>query len=621
MEYGQKRWYAEKGDERARCVVELVNDLATKQQSRKTRAMAGISLYEGKRLASLSAGAYCSTGALCGDDYDKLRWNIPRSLCQTVQAKISGKNKPKVQFVVTDGDWSAKRKAKKRDKFVEAQMHLAQGGFSDCWQLMQSVVLYALVVPGSAGIAKVFADYDRGKICIERVAPWEVYVDPQDAKYAAPRSIFHRYPADRDALESKHPGKTAIIQTAKKIEAGDLEVEEGARAVEQVWVYEAWHLGDGKKAGVHVSCVDGGELEHEEWKHDGFPFLVLRWAPELLGYWSQSLTEEVEAVNDEVNATLESMAEGQRKLSSGVLVIEDGSVPEEDAKSNDYRVIRYTRGRPPPQYTAPVPYSESTVQWLQMHVTKEYELPGVSQMSATSRKEPGVTAAVAMRTLADIETERFSVFYGAYEQLFVDLAKLICWAAGDLAEEYGDLSVNWPGQNFLQTLNWKDLDLPEDMYVIRPYAVSGIKNTPADRLSLAQDLVGANVMSQDAFSRVVQFLDTPGEFKRVNQQREWVGKLIEQWLDTTPDDEDFEFHPPIRWMVLEDAILQVAEEYFGALMEGVPDYNAQFFLQWMELCDKLLQERAQRQAALMAPGNLPPGSPTMAVTPEQQIMQ
>ncbi len=616
------RWWLETGKARATAIVALVEDLERAHATLGDRALNAICLYEGRQMPSLHPLAYYKAGAFSGDNFDQLTWNIPRSLAQTVQAKIAGVNRTKVNFVVTDGDWGQKRRAKRLDRFVEGQFYAPQGAYADAWQLMQRICLDALIIPGG-GFAKVTANYEEKHVQLERAFSWELFVDPDDARCGAPRTLVHRFAHDADAILERFPEAKDALWSARRAEDPAQDLRATMRAVKQIWVYEAWRLGSPAKPGVHTLCIDGHELFEEEWSEDRFPIVRLTWAQETLGWGAQSLVEEVAVLNDELNHTLQRMQEGERKTNA-VIMAAKGSVDAEAIESNEIaKVVEFDPNMPAPTYNAPPGFSDTTLQWLQLNKAAMFELPGVSQMAATSRKEPGIESAVAIRTMQDVQTERFSVFERAYETAFVDLARLIVAAVRQLAEESGeDITAKWHSGSFLKKIDWSACNLDEDQYVIRPDPVSGIKNTSADRLQLAQDLMQAGVLAPDAFARVVQYLDTPGEFGRVNKQREWVESQIEAWLDATPAAEDsgaFTFHPPIKFMVLEDALLQVVEAYFSALVDGAPDYNLSFFLQWMEFCDKELQERAARAQALAAPPPLAPPPATMAGSPAPPV--
>jgi hypothetical protein len=125
-------------------------------------------------------------------------------------------------------------------------------------------------------------------------------------------------------------------------------------------------------------------------------------------------------------------------------------------------------------------------------------------------------------------------------------------------------------------------------------------NTPADRLQLASELYDRGILSQDAFMRVIQAKDIDSELERTNTQYQLIDRYIEDWLEATPEaeaDGSFRYRPPIKWMQLPEAIVQVGRAYLAADLDNAPEYNLDFFLRWMGEADAKIQElAAQRQA-------------------------
>jgi len=599
-QYGQERWW-KASDETAHTHVTAIADWLWQDQTAfRTRCLEALSLFEGKRLPGLSASAYLNSGTLEGDDFDAYYWNVPRSLVQTITAKIAGRQRPKPSLVCSDADWQTKRRAKKLERFCEAQLHQPQGMHRDSWSLGIRTFLDAAVF--GFGCIKIFADSLVKRVVNERVLPWEILVDPVEAEKGEPLNFFHRYHYDKDALAERFPGKEEIINSAPDDEAEYW--GKGRRLARSALVYEAWRMPIGDTPGRHVICTKKGVLASREWKRQEPPFVFLRYSAELLGFGGQSLVEEAKTIAQEVNYTVERMREAERLCSNITITYEDGSVLNEEAlNSNEIGVkICIKPGSQMPVITAPNSFSDSSLKWLTLNFDKSFELTGVSQMTASSRKEKGVTAGVALRTLADMETERFSVVYSAYEHMMaVDIPRHQLASTRELAEREKDVMLRWPGQKFLTDLSWNDVSLEEDMYVIQPYAVAGIVNTPADRLQLAEDLYNSGQISSDSYKRIIQFKDPESELEQQNTQYSVIEKYIESWLEATPESQDegtFRYRAPIPFMDHAAALLQAARAYMVAELEGAPDWNLQFFLTFMEQCDLQIQKVAARQAAI-----------------------
>jgi hypothetical protein len=90
-----------------------------------------------------------------------------------------------------------------------------------------------------------------------------------------------------------------------------------------------------------------------------------------------------------------------------------------------------------------------------------------------------------------------------------------------------------------------------------------------------------------------------------------MDRTIERWLDATPEqiatqmyDVDKGIHmvmtDGMKWMRLEDAIVQVADGFMDAVLDDAPDPIKQFFLSWLSMADTALQEKQKAAAAAQA---------------------
>ena len=598
-------------------VCAIAKSLRDDQSSRRTRAIAAISTFEGRRLSALSPFAYFKAPA-----YEDLDWNIPRSLCQTVQAKIAGLQRPKAQFMVTDADWQTKRRAKRLDRFVEGQMFQRQGIYETAWDLGTDVFLDACIQ--GMGVIKVFADVDANKVQLERVFHWELHTDPQEAENGQPQNLFHTYAYDRRKLLKRFPEKRDAINAARGIE-DEREYEmlrdysTTRRVADMVLVTEAWNL----SAGKHAICINGATLAFEDWTRDEFPFVWVRWCKERMGFHATSLIEEVESIAREVNRTIVKMQESER-LNTTILDVEDGQYMDEDLESNEaFTIIKRKPGTPPINIHTPNSYGESTLNWLKMNVEQMNALSGVSQMSQRAEKPSGVTAAVALRALADMQSERFSVVTRQYEQIYVSLARHIVACTRELAAENDDFAARWPGQRFVREIKWSDADLDESMYTVRVYAVSGLVNSPTDRYSTAQDLYNGGVIQADTLLRMIDMGDIEREKSRLMAQSEFVEDLIDRYLDAMPDDESFEYESPEPFIIHELAIAQVGQAYLEAKLDRAPEFNLELLRRFITECEMQVQKKTQRMAelqAMAAGAAVQPPTPQVAPTAQPAPM-
>lgn len=629
-----QRWNEVASDDDAGAQVAAIAEwLRGNDTMRLARCQDDLSLYEGCKLPGLAPAAYLRTGPYTTDLYQRLTWNIPRSLCQTVQAKIGGKNRPKVSFVTSAASWRQRRRAYHLDRFAEAQFHLRQGQYGNIWELGTLILLHSLVL--GDGFGYVYADDAEQQVCVEPIFPWQLFVDPNDAAQGRPQCLFLVRPFDRDRLMARYKGdadKVTAIKNAKCIGADDKDSSDqyykgGVRSADQIRVYDAWVLPTGKgedgkpSGGQHLRYIDGKTLDRVAWKRTEFPLVHLKWAAEIQGWWAKSLVGEVRSIADEINAIVQRLSDCVKRTQKAVWLIPEDSVKDGDLKGNEDSInVEYDPAIGKPECVSPPPFDAATIDWLRMNLEQCYGIPGVSQMSATARKEQGVTAAIAMRTVQDVETERLGTQQNGYELFYVDLCRHMIACTRELAEKNPNYAVTWPGESFLKEIKWRDVDLPDDQYVMRPDPVNNLKNTPTDRLQLAQDMFGAGVFSKASLDQSILYLNTKDHLTGGgDKQEKLIERYIESWLDATPErleSGEFKFRSPFPYLNMPAAMLQVAEAYVEAQLDEADDFNLDFFLRWLEQADSIVAERAAKQqgAALptsgltssAAPGAMPP---------------
>lgn len=599
------RWYDMGDEECAREVASIVEWIDENQQPLRQRALDMLSLYEGRRISALDPAAYGASIPYTDDGYSRLYMNAGRMVVHGIVAKVAGRLRPKCQMVASGADWPTKLRAKRLERFVEAQMSQPQGRYRDGWALALRAFQDATIAIGR-GTLKIFADRDEERVVIERVLPWETFTDARETRSGArPLNRFQRVYWERDRLASKFPEFEGQIMAAKS--AQDFARAPGSRRLaDSVAVYEGWRLPFSEdKPGRHVICIDGCMLASDEWTRNEFPFVDVYWSEEFLGDGGTSLLEEIKPSVDEINYTAERMREMERLAGNVFGSFEEGTLDPELLKLNENGIfIPRTPGSAPPTFNIPSGFGPTTLQWFELNWAKCFQLSGASEASTTSRKEPGVTSGVALRTVAAIETERFSVQANAYEHMCgVDMPRHIIACTRELAEENPRFAAQWPGGRFLEEIPWKEADLDEDKYVIQPYAVSGVVNTPQDRLQLGQDLFNAGIIGKDAFLRIIEYKDFESEVQRQGTQYSLVERYIEQWRNATPEaqeDGSFRYRAPIPFMNHAAAIVQVADAYMAAELDGCPDWNLQFFVSFMKDCDAQIQKVAAQSAQLQA---------------------
>ena len=624
------RWWRLEGSALAGAVGAICYTLENSDGTRRTRYTSALRHYEGRAVLLDEASYYCNIDVV----YESPIYNVSRSACDTAKADIAGRQKPKPIFVTTGGDWRARRKAKKADKYCEGQMSQRQGRYANCWELMTEVFHDSAKLGN--GIAKVTPDVNRKKILVERVFPWELFVDPREARYGAPQNLFHRYSMETDiALETfvEFGEDGEPLDNPENMEAyrGILSAQkprsDSTKIIEAVIVNEAWRLPLGDKIpGKHVICVEGAILFEEEWTEPEFPFVMLSWENDTVGFWATGLIEAHQVQHVILNESAMALAKRMQICSTKRVYYDPDAVePEHLSRGGESEIqIPVKDLTRIPVETSTVPATQEEFAWVGQNIDRYFQFSGVSQQSAQATKSPGLTAAVAIEAENDLGSQRFMPKARAYEEAFATLGRLIISATRRIAKENrGSFPVKWPGKRFLMEYDWKDVSLAEDMYEIRVATISALWRDPAMQLQVAQDLHQGGIINRETFLQMAQLPDLEGLMNRETAEREFLEELFDRYLDSMDDSELEEaggYEAPEPFITNKPAAMWLAvSTYWEARRDKAPLYCLSLLERWISQLDKLIAPAPQQMGSPEAPGAIMGAQgPAMPTAPGMQ---
>lgn len=550
-----------------------------------------------------------------------IAWNMSKSLVGTVISRVGGSQVPRVQFVTSDATWQTRRKGKKLDQFIDA-LFLAHCQSYDSVHDLCVAILRDACVWGD-GVAIVSADERLGKVAFERAYPWEFCVDPRDSRYGAPSQMCRTHPATVRELVAIYPDLEEEIEAAPALTLQDMDSEVWTYTTSTMHhdariVHDIWLSAEGPDdPGRHIRVLDDSTtLVDEEWEMDSPPLAWIHYDRPMVGLWSGALVDDIAPAEDELNLNLQRISRAIRCTSLNTILVQEGSVDlDKIASTTDAAVVTYT-GQVPPQLEAAAVVNPSLVEWIKMQQAACHDLPGISEMAATAEKQPGLNSGVAIRAANGVQSLRYAWLYRQVECWHMQAARLAIAACRRLAEADVDFMASWPGAGFLRQIPWSSIDLDDSQYTMQMHPTGGGKNTPADRMQRAEELLGMGLITPDIYREITSGTqDIEWASDQASRQHELIERYIDQWLDATPeqiasgwiDEEKGQalLPAPIKWLDLPSAITQVAEAYIEAELDGAPDSSRQLMLEWLDLCDAEAKAQQARRAAAEAP---PPGA-------------
>jgi hypothetical protein len=481
---------------------------------------------------------------------DRPTMNVVQSCVDTLVSRLT-QSRPRPIFLTDNGDYKARNLAKQLNQFVMGEFYRTKAYDLGTQALRDAAVL-------GTGCLKVYEGQDK-KVHIERVLFTELLVDPNDGLYGDPRQMYQLKLVDREVLVEMFPDKANDIMRAEQAYP-DTAGDSSKTASDQVMVIEGWHLPSGPDAGDgrHVIACTNVTLLDEEYNKEKFPFVFLHYSQRLLGFFGQSLAEQLMGTQVEINKLLMTISRSINLVGVPRVFVEDGSKVVKAQLNNDVGSIVTYRGTKPVYEVAPCVPAEVYAQ-LQRLVDYAYQQSGISALSAASKKPAGLDSGAALREYDDLQSDRFATLSKRYDNLYVELAYQAIELAKDIAERDGSYSTVYPNKDGTREVNLPESDLLQDTYIIQCYDASSLPRDPAGRLQKIIEMIQSGMVSVQEGRRMLDFPDLEQQEKLANSGEERILYILDNII------EKGEYTPPDPFMDLNLAI-QISNQYYNLYM-------------------------------------------------------
>lgn len=595
-----KYWWTETKDHLPTTVTSHVRLLRDEQNIRLERCVLFSRMYSNVERPGFGPGQYATQRSS-----DALTLNIVKNMVDGAKSKL-GTRMPRTTFMTSGGTASQRRLAKDLTKFIDGAFYAA--GMYD----VAPTVFFDAELQGD-GFLKFYED-QTAKAAIEKVFPWEIVVDEQEAMYGKPRSLFQLKTVNRSVLIEEFPDFERELAVAEAIDSTRNTWSTNKRNT-TTQVIEGWHLPSGPNAtdGRHVIVCGNALLVDEPWKHDDFPFCHIQWSQDCMGFFGIGLAKELMGLQYEINELLNTI---QFSLKAGSimrwLVPKGSGVNESDLIDVIGSMIEHTPGLAP-QLVAYQAAHPDLFKQLESLITKAYEITGINRMTAQGADELGAnTSALARQELYAQQSERFASVTRSYEKLFLDGAKQILRIVRDIHERDGSYQVTALSKARLDKIDWKQIDLSEDDYVMQVFPTGLLSMHPAGRLEKVNELMRMGLITdKDIARKLLDFPDLENEIGNENS----LANLVDEWIEAML--ERHEWHSPESFMGpdgLTFAKTQATQAYFNAELQGEDPVGLELLRSFIEKCQETLDQiqqaamaQAQAQQAQSAPQGPPPG--------------
>lgn len=527
---------------------------------------------------------------------DRPTMNVIQSCIDTLVSRIT-QSKPKPMFLTDNGDYKQRNLAKKMNNFIGGELYQTKAYEKGEFILRDCSVW-------GTGAIKILETLDK-KVGLERTLAIDLLTDPNDSfTYSDTTQLYQIKLVDRMVAMERFPKYASMIEKAEQgfVDNG---TDSSQSVADQIIMVEGWHLPSGKDSGdgLHAIACTNGLIFEEEWVKDKFPFVFLHSSPPLAGFWGQGSAERLMGTQTEINKMLAVSSRSMQVSAVPRVWVEDSGKIPTAIINNEIGMIGKYRGAPPIFMSGTMGLTADFYEQLQRLIQYAYQQEGISSLAAQAQKPAGLNSGEAIRNYDDLQTDRFAALERRYENVFIDLAYQIIDLAKDIAIRDGKYQTVYPDKHGAKEIDFPDVKLLEDPFVIQCYDTSSLPKDPAGRQQRLSEWAQAGIITLKEYRRLTGFPDLEQEDKLANAAEERILQVLDEVVESgKPAIAD----PDMDLQLAMQTVVQYINLYSSAKLEES---------KLQKLRDFKTQVMTLTQAAMPPPMPTPMGNPQAVPAP------
>ena len=426
--------------------------------------------------------------------------------------------------------------------------------------------------------------FDHGVIYVDsetksitKALPWQVFVRPAELTY---NNITRAYYCQNDFPVSMLPENYR-----NKV----LKVNPDQNYVTYGIYYDTV---DQCKA-VYISELDFVEIE----KYEGnrVPFIFLWYNNPIHGGSSVSVVDMLYGIQTEVN-TLMSKVKDASQLSPALTFFlpDDATIKSTQLNNRIGNVITYKATSDmtssPVTVATPSFIDSQYIELINNLKETAYEMVGISQLSAQSKKPTGLDSGVALQTMEDVESERFEEQLNQVIRCYVEIAKT-CLRVFPKDET---ILPDTPNR---VDIKWRDIVEEEKKMQIQFSAADSLSKDPSTKLQQLQQLAMVGVIPQERIAQFMELPDLEGGYSLSNNAINAVLSVIRDCIESNNMDiPDFIPIPMLKTEII-NTQLSLRAANFKKNVEDIAKLD-QLYDNAMKMEQQMSQPTPQEQAAM-----------------------
>lgn len=271
--------------------------------------------------------------------------------------------------------------------------------------------------------------------------------------------------------------------------------------------------------------VNNVEAVQKAYKSDSIPLVAVYCNKPVFGTRTVSIVDELDGIQTNIDLLNQKISAAMQLTPANTTYVEAGSSLQPGDISNKTGNVYTVKMGPnhtqlPVVNVTPAPYDPSWNACLEMYVKQAYEIVGISQLSAQSKKPAGLDSGVALATLEDIESDRFQTQVDHYVHAFIDLAEVII----DNMEDDTILPKSINTADY----SWEDIRKQKDLFKIQFSAASALSKDPQTKLQQIMQMTQIGLITTDQIALYLDSPDLENAYKGASAIRDAIDATIEK---------------------------------------------------------------------------------------------
>lgn len=415
--------------------------------------------------------------------------------------------------------------------------------------------------------------FDTGYLFVEdghilSLLPWQVYIDRAEQTYGKLTQIYYERTDYPISMLPENVRKKIVNKNAIYCEYGIyIDINEQRR----------------------YFVINNRVVYDEKIDLLKIPLVTIQYNSQIYGNNSTSVVDILYTIQSQIDMLVSKISAAAELTPANTVFVPEGSNIKAGQINNGVGNILTYRLSPnmsssPVTVATPTFIDAQYTALLEEYIDKAYELIGLSQLSATSKKPTGLDSGIALSTMENIESDRFQTQCDQVIHSYVELAKMCIEVNKGLI--LPDDKNRFKGK-------WEDVRETAWKFNIQYSAAELISKDPSVKLQTIQQYIQMGAISQAQAVQLLEIPDLEAGYSLAGNATTAVHAIIDECLT----EKDFDYNVPsyIPFTLLKEEIVNVQLSLKGAnRKDNQEDIDK---LQKLYDCVTLLEKECQASGA------------------------